>query len=72
MLMLLILRTTWGHRQETITCIHIPEPLREIGVLHLTLVKMECLHFIHAMPCFGRTGKKAGGQSVLGEGKGII
>lgn len=24
------------------------------------------------MPCFERTGKKAGGQGILGEGKGII
>ena len=70
--MLLVLITTWRHRQETVTCIHILKPLRVIGVLHLTLTKMECIHFIHSMPCFGRTGKKAGGQGVLGEGKGIV
>lgn len=70
--MLLILITTWRHRQETITCIHIPKPLRVIGVLHLTLMKMEFLHFIHSMPCFGRTGKKTGGQGVPGKGKDII
>lgn len=70
--MLLILRTTWRQRQETVTCIHTPKPLRVMGVLHLTFVKVECLHFIHSMPGFGRTRKKAGGQGVLGEGKGII